>query len=367
MKTNHSVNPGNRKKPSQLPPLALVTSTNAGEILIQQQAPTVLDSWETHIFRGKRLLEIPNRKWTIKGWLPQDSIVGVYAPPGVGKSFYALTLALEMANGGEWIGKSLSPVNVLYVAAERGTELRDRAEAWSIFHDQLLPDSFFLIDVPHSPQLTDLKQVEALCELIERESIKFVVLDTYAKMTEGIDENSAKDTGIIIRAIDQLRLATNGGSVLVVHHTGKSSSSGLRGSSALLGAMDLTIEITGSGPNLETNVRKSNSGPIPFAEFFKITSVELPTLDGEWEPRSVGVLEYTGAPAKSPEHEAMVLEILDEFGSLGATKKEIIEAMAAKGADVKESYVYRTILSPLRKRGILQTSGSTNKLKWVRV
>ena len=367
MNTRQPATSSNRMKPSQVVNLALLKSTSAGEVHIQQTAPSVLDTWSSYIYRGTRLLEIPNRKWTIKGWLPQDSIVAVYAPPGVGKSFYAMTLALEMANGGEWLGMSVPPVNVLYVAAERGAELRDRAEAWSRFHDEEIPESFVLMDVPQTPQLTEPKQVQALCEFVAKESIKFVVLDTYAKMTEGIDENSSKDTGVIIRAIDQIRLATSGGTVFLVHHTGKNSSTGLRGSSALLGALDLTIEISGSGSSLETNVRKSNSGPTPMPEWFKIKSIELPSLDGEWEPRSVGVLEYTGAPAKSPEHEEMVLDILDEFGSIGASKKEIIKALADNGVDVKETYLYRTILSPLHMRGILQKSGSTNKMKWVRV
>ena len=61
----------------------------------------------------------------------------------------------------------------------------------------------------------------------------------------------------------------------------------------------------------------------------------------------------------------MVLEILDEFGTLGATKKEIHEALVEKGVNnVTPTYVYRTILAPLQKREILCTTGSTNRLKW---
>lgn len=91
------------------------------------------------------------------------------------------------------------------------------------------------------------------------------------------------------------------------------------------------------------------------------------TLDGEWEPRSVGVLEYTGAPANNPELEEMVLGILDEFGSSGATKKEIHEALVEKGvSNVTPTYIYRTILAPLQKREILRNTGNTNRLKWHR-
>jgi hypothetical protein len=72
--------------------------------------------------------------------------------------------------------------------------------------------------------------------------IRVLILDTFAKATSGAEENSAKDMGPIMNALreiaDTLDLC-----VIIVHHTGKDSSLGLRGSTAILGDVDFNIEI----------------------------------------------------------------------------------------------------------------------------
>jgi hypothetical protein len=69
-----------------------------------------------------------------------------------------------------------------------------------------------------------------------------LILDTFAKATSGAEENSAKDMGPIMAALrdiaDTLDLC-----VIIVHHTGKDSSLGLRGSTAILGDVDFNIEV----------------------------------------------------------------------------------------------------------------------------
>jgi len=353
-----------RQKPSEMTILKVITTTECGEILEEQSEPTLLDTWSPHMYRGRKILDIPSRKWLAKGWLPQDSLIVVYAPAGLGKSFYAHALALEMARGGPWVGYQLKPANVLYIAAERGTELRDRSEAWEQHHECLLPDSFLLLDVPRPPQLTNSSQVSALCELIERESITFVVLDTYARMTEGIDENSSKDTGEMIGCLDQIHKATKGGIVLIVHHTGKNAQAGLRGSSAFLGAVDMTIELSGGAPNIKANVVKSNAGAAPIPEWYKITPIELPALEGEWGTRSVAVLVHTGAPATNPAVEAKVIEIFEEYAPNSISTKELLEALTEAGVEMKPTTFKQTILKPLKDRGLITLTGSTNRAKW---
>ena len=127
-----------RKKPSEL---SLVTTHEAGEILeaVPELTPTekTLERWSEHTYKGEQILEIPPRRWLVPGWLPLDSLMAVYAGPGVGKSFYALSKALEIARGGSWVGTPLEAAPVLYVAAERATELRDRAEAWSKYYKRV--------------------------------------------------------------------------------------------------------------------------------------------------------------------------------------------------------------------------------------
>jgi hypothetical protein len=347
-----------RKKPSEA--LALVSSQEAGEVLevIPELLPVekILKKWKEHTYKGAEILEIPPRRWLVPGWLTLDSLLAVYAGPGVGKSFYALSMALEIARGGSWLGTPLEASPVLYVAGERATELRDRAEAWCAYHSRMIPENFEILDSPHPPQLTAQSNIEALCEKIKECGAKFVVLDTYARMTLGIDESSSRDAGPILQALDEIRRATNGGTVLVIHHTGKDVTKGLRGSSAFLGAVDIGITLTGDGTALKASVDKSNAGAIPIPEWYKLETVQLETLQQN-EPRSSAVLTHTGAPIKDSNLEQAVIDILTATTSGSLSKNELIEALAEQGRKVSSSGLDRLALRSLMDRGLVAMNG----------
>lgn len=351
-----------RKKPTEL---LRIVETDAGELL---EAPPsefekLLDTWQRSSYKGSKVLDIEPRRWLSPGWLPADSLLAVYAPPGVGKSFYALSLALEMTRGGWWVSSRLAASPVLYVAAERATELRDRAEAWSDYHGEELPDTFELLAPARPPQLTNPLHVEALCSYVKDSGARLVVLDTYARMTLGLEENSAKDTGPVLEALDRIRQATNGGAVLVVHHTGKDSSRGLRGSSAFLGAVDMTISLEGSEGTLKAKVEKSNAGPEPMPEWYKLETVPLPTLEGE--ARTSAVLVHTGAPARNEGLEAAILEILGQASAGSMSKPELLEALGEAGHKVSKSGLDRLGLNPLRDRGLIRLEGKARSARYL--
>lgn len=168
--------------------------------VVEPEAPpeTYLDRLTNRILSGSAVLSLEPVRWIIPGWLPERSVAMIYGPPGAGKSFYAVSMALELASGGSWCGHSFDdPVPVLYVAAERPYDLRDRVEAWSRHHRRPIPGAFHLLPVvTDTPQLTAPDRVGALCELVDSIGARVVVLDTYARLTLGIEENSAKDTGV---------------------------------------------------------------------------------------------------------------------------------------------------------------------------
>jgi hypothetical protein len=71
--------------------------------------------------------------------------------------------------------------------------------------------------------------------------IGLVIIDTFARASVGLEENSASDVGKAIAKFDMVRRATGAG-LIVVHHTGKGGSAGgARGSSALNGALDTEL------------------------------------------------------------------------------------------------------------------------------
>lgn len=341
-----------RKTPSEL---ASVISNPAGQVLATETEEVLpLDErlgleYRGATYSGSQVLDIPPRRWLSKGWLPLDSVGALYAPPGAGKSFYALSLSLEAARGGSWPYALSETLPVLYVAAERATDLRDRAEAWQSHHEKPLPDSWHLLAPRHAPQLTNPVHVEALCGLIREKGARFVVLDTYARMTLGLEENSSKDTGPVLEALSEIREATAGGVVLVVHHTGKDTSKGLRGSSAFLGAVDFTLEVTQPQPGtLKARVTKSNAGPEPSPEWYRLEPVSLPPLSGEVESREVPVLVGSGTPPPNPELAGQVLELFEShFPNRAASPVEIHEALEETyGQKISRATLNRT-LAPL--------------------
>ena len=348
------------KKPSEV----VLSIVEAGEV-IQELSPSesLVNQWQENTYRGSQILELEPQRWNVPGWIPSDSLTVVYAAPGVGKSFYALSLAIECARGGEWVGTKLEPVPVLYVAAERLTTLRDRAEAWSVRSEDLLPSNLLLPDFETPPQLTNGNHIEALCQYIEAEKVRFVVLDTYAMMTQGIDENSSQGTGEIMGALSRIRKATHGGSVMVVHHSGKDSSRGLRGSTALLAAVDMSIEIASGGDGqISATVRKSNAGAEPMPEWYRIETVPLSPLDGE--SRSSAVLIGSGAPSLGGNTEKVILEMFTTtYYGLSASKKELLQDLEEQGHKLSESGL-RRYLASMVKTGKLTQEGNSSRTRY---
>ena len=87
-----------------------------------------------------------------------------------------------------------------------------------------------------------------------------VIIDTLAKATSGMDENSAKDMGRIIDQTRRIQEET-GATVILVHHTGHSDTNRERGSSSLAGAVDSSILVKNG--KMSAPLVKDGSTPEP--------------------------------------------------------------------------------------------------------
>ena len=111
--------------------------------------------------------------------------------------------------------------------------------------------------------LMDDTAVSALREFIGERSPVLTMFDTLARCTVGADENAAKDMGRVVEALDATRDAS-AGHVSAVHHAGKDTTKGMRGSSALLGAVDTVIELSGDGEAIRCQVTdQKDAEPAP--------------------------------------------------------------------------------------------------------
>ncbi len=353
-------------KPTEIEALT-VFENSAGAKLQVVPTPTAeearLAELVAHTYSGDEILNIEPRKWLVKNWLPLNSFIVAYSAPGVGKSFYGLALALEAASGGRWCGTRLPrPLTVLYVAAERRTDQRDRAEAWSVHNGKPIPKTFRLVAEPYGAELTNPVDVTALCLQIEKYGADIVVLDTYAAMTAGLDENASQETTKIMRnAVTRLVQATNGGIVIALHHVTKNATglNALRGSGALGGHLDIAIELSVISGQIKAHIRKSNAGLDNLSEFYTLEPVALPPAKGEHEKRQLAVLTYTGAPVPIGDDYDEIVQAVEAIGGRSSCA-DITTYLKANTDSTQKTNTVGKKLTALVKQGRIVKHGAAS-------
>jgi hypothetical protein len=188
---------------------------------------------------------LPPPRWLIPGVLTEGSLAAVYGAPESGKSFLAVDMSMAISGGLEWHGRAVEQGGVLYIAAEGAPGIGKRMRAWKINRSaQSHPFNFHLMRDEINLAAEKDGSVRAFVRAVVDElgPLKLIVIDTLNQTAAGADENSAKDMSRYIASMKRLRDET-GAAVVVVHHSGKDVSKGMRGSTALLGAMDTTVEV----------------------------------------------------------------------------------------------------------------------------
>jgi putative DNA primase/helicase len=209
----------------------------------------------------------------IQKYLPRDGIGMVWGDPSSYKSFLAIDWSLRVATGTPWNNCKISKGVVWYLAGEGVAGLRRRVDAW-LKHNKKqstdVADRFFLPGAPIVFNESDgdrSEQVELLAELVlDGKGPDLVIVDTVARSMSG-DENTVKDVGGFIRAVDYLvELVRSTGRqlcVVLIHHARKSSDD-YRGSSAFRGAMDFEYRLSRKGlSQVELSCSKMKDLEIP--------------------------------------------------------------------------------------------------------
>lgn len=181
--------------------------------------------------------------YLVKGLFDRGQIIVLWGSPGSGKTFAALHLACHIGAGETWAAHRVKRGQVLYVCAESTRKrLENRVSALKQAYPDLAAAHVLLV-----PVQLDLLQGEAdIMDVIEAaqhfEDIALIVVDTLSVTFGGGNENAPEDMGRYVRNMKRIREVT-GAAVLVVHHSGKDESRGMRGHSALLGALDAEFSV----------------------------------------------------------------------------------------------------------------------------
>lgn len=263
------------------------------DLLHQAKAPPM----RYRLMRAGDVVDAPPLHWLVRGVLPADGLAALYGASGSGKSFLALDLGASVAGGGpEWFACRVKPAPVVYVALEGEAGFSQRVKAWQLHHGRDLPDALRFV-----MQALDLRNADDVSEIAEAVTAAgaaggLLVVDTLNRAASGADENSVVDMGAIIAAAKGLQ-AKLGGLVLLVHHSGKDATKGLRGHSSLHAALDAAIEVSRSDDRRDWRIAKAKDGDDGKAHPFRLEVVEIGEHDDGEPMTSCVVVADEGTPA----------------------------------------------------------------------
>lgn len=304
--------------------------------------------------------------WLIPSLIPANGTIVVYGKPKSFKSFLALDLCLGLAAGETTFGFKPDARPVVYCAGEGATNIaRKHVPAWRLARDR--QDDFPFYIVPAVPNvLLAPHQAAELVEQIRARCIKpgIVVIDTMARATGGLDENSSKDVGMFVAACDYIGKELNC-SVMIVHHSGKDSTKGSRGSNALVGAVDTVLEVDRHEKTLVValHVREQRSAaereePYTFKGYLVGPSLVFQPIDAATyraETESDALLS-----AKSI---ARALQALDAYLDKPVTT-EVLATELARGKDINETTLARQLRAAFKKNDRVSMLADGDPLGW---
>lgn len=333
--------------------------------------------------------DLPAPEYIVDGWVEDLALSAVIGPSGVGKSAVVLDMACSIAMGVPWQGKTTKRSRVLYIAGEGGTGAAQRVKSWEQEHDLNVGEDLYMIT---ESVLIGSKNKELwpwLAEQVRELDIRLVIFDTLARMSLGLEENSASDMGNAVARFDRLRRDGKTG-VMVVHHTARGQAHG-RGSTAILGALDSEVLVMPpdddddedgdqgrtSGPKRLTatvtkqkNAADGESVDLTLCE--RHGSIVVADANGvTGDPFKAKVLEYTRpAPESSTELAIRLAEFLEAAPMQGLSVTDMVRGVMPSKSLKNNAAGWRTAVVLAKDRGLatglIQTFGPDSAQRFIR-
>lgn len=271
----------------------------------------------------------------VEGLLTRGAMSVVYGDSNSGKTFLSIDIGCAVARGEDWLGRRVEPGLVVYLAAESPQSVRTRLLAYQREHAveiRLLaivktPIDLFSTDA-------DATAVIELVKILEgtyRTPVQLIIGDTLARLAAGANENSGEDMSIVVRNIDRIREQCDA-HFLLIHHSGKDATRGMRGWSGLRAATDTEIEVTSdqeAGTHAAEVTKQRDIGGKGDRIGFTLRVVELGI--GKWsKPITSCIVVGSDAPPKrtqkrrASETDGAILELLTSQSG-GMKKGDVVK------------------------------------------
>ena len=195
-----------------------------------------------------RALQLPERRRLLGDWFREGDLGFIFAPRGVGKTWWGLHLAVAIAEGGQ-MGAWQAPeaVPVLYVDGEMPPDLlRQREQGLSQSADGrlfVLSHAVLFERTGRALNIADPAVQAALAAECEASGVRVMVLDNLSTLASGMKENDADEWEKVNHWL--LTLRRRGVAVVMVHHAGRNGA--MRGTSRREDAAFWVVSLTGEG------------------------------------------------------------------------------------------------------------------------
>lgn len=285
-------------------------------------------------------------KWLVQGVVPLGGFTALYGPPGSFKSFIALDIAHSIATGTPWLGQPIDETGaVLYIAGEGFGGIGARIKALKIHHHTA--DGAPIYVVRHQLNLrSSIEDFNALVlsveQLVQTSGIEFkqIIIDTLARAFGGGNENSSEDMGAFISACGRIQEIVQGAGLMILHHSGKDATKGLRGHSSLLGAVDTELELLRFEDSMKgiVTISKQKDGSDNDRFGFEMVTVELPAKDNALqigEPQTSLAVQ----PCELGQFDAMKRDAKASTSNAGHGKNQVLSLQCLENAIKKNGFL----------------------------
>lgn len=184
--------------------------------------------------------------WVMPGLVAAGDKVGIIAPQKTLKTYFVLAMVHALASGTAFLGrpalKADNPVKCMIVE-EEGNDIHFARRLTAIARGAGCDPKVAPVILFRQGIRLDEYGADYLIALVRKHGIEFLVLDPFQRMSPGIDENAARDQGILWDQVHRICSET-GVACAIVHHARKDAGlewDSIRGSSRFGGEVDCAI------------------------------------------------------------------------------------------------------------------------------
>lgn len=228
---------------------------------------------------GEAIRKIAIPKALVAGRFVANSLAFTMGEPGVGKTFFEVSLAAHIASGQtSWLGaaipKALQGQPVVYALAE-GVGMFQVRLVGALQHmtgnaHVVIPDTFIFL--PQSLRVEDARSIESFVTQVQQYDPKLVIVDTYQR--HGGPETEEERVNKAIENLTYIKDAL-GCTVNAVHHLPKDGRQTPRGHGAIDGSIDTAVYLTRTaGGDIEVRFEQRDLEPSTLIAETKVFQVD---------------------------------------------------------------------------------------------